>query len=111
MNMGLVETETINGTFTWNNKRGGASQVALKLDRFIIFKYLLLTRPAITVPIFPFGGSDHWPVQIEATIMGTPRNRPFRFKNVWLLHPKLTSNINKWWKDYNVHAIAETVIY
>ena len=35
-NMGLVDIETINGTFTWNNKMGGASQVASKLDRFII---------------------------------------------------------------------------
>lgn len=35
-NMGLVDTETINGTFTWNNKTGGASLVASKLDRFLI---------------------------------------------------------------------------
>lgn len=28
-NMGLGDTEIVNGTFTWNNKRGGASQVAL----------------------------------------------------------------------------------
>jgi len=41
MNMGLVDTETINGTFTWNNK---ASQVASKLDRFIISEDLLLIR-------------------------------------------------------------------
>jgi len=61
-NMGLVDTETINGTFNWNNKRGGASQVASKLDRFIISKDLLLTGPAITASILPFGGSDHLPV-------------------------------------------------
>lgn len=35
-NMGLADTEIENGIFTWNNKRGGASQVASKLDRFII---------------------------------------------------------------------------
>jgi len=57
MNMGLVDTETINGTFTWNNKRGGASQVASKLDRFIILEDHLLTGPAITTSILPFGGS------------------------------------------------------
>ena len=81
MNMGLVDTETINGTFTWNNKREVASQVASKLDRFIISEDLLLTGPAIIASILPFGGSDHWPVQLEATFMGTPRNIPFMFEN------------------------------
>ena len=60
MNMGLVDIEIINGTFTWNNKRGGASQVASKLDRFIVLEDLILTRPSMTASIFPFGGSDHW---------------------------------------------------
>ena len=31
--------------------------------------------------------------------MGTPRNRPFRFENAWLSHPKFTSNIDKWWRE------------
>jgi len=63
MNMGLVDTQTINGTFTWNNKREGASQVASKLDRFIVYEDLLLKGPAITTFILPFGGSYHWLVQ------------------------------------------------
>lgn len=105
MNMGLMDIETINGTFTWNNKRGGASLVASKLDRFIVSEDLLLTRPTITTSILPFRGSDHWPVQLEATFMGTPRNRPFRFENAWLLHPRFTSNIDKWWKeDLNIQG-------
>eukprot|EP00253_Pinus_taeda_P028058 PITA_28058 len=70
---------------------GGASQVASKLDRFIISEDLLLTGPAMTVSIMPFGGSDHWPVQLEAAFMGTPRNIPFRFENAWLSHPKFTT--------------------
>jgi len=37
--------------------------------------------------------------------MGTPRNRPFRFENAWLSHPKFTSNIAKWWKeDLNIQG-------
>jgi len=60
MNMGLVDTEIINGTFTWNNKRGGASQVASKLDRFIVSEDLLLIGAAMTASIFPFEGSDQW---------------------------------------------------
>jgi len=60
MNMGLVDTESINGTFTWNNKRGGLSQVVSNLDRFIVSKDLILIGSVITTSIVPFGGSDHW---------------------------------------------------
>lgn len=59
MNMGLMDTETINGTFTWNNKRGESSQVSSKLYRFIILEDLILIGPAMTASILPFGGSDH----------------------------------------------------
>ncbi len=59
----------------------------------------------VSVSILPFGGLDHWPVQLEATFMGTLRNRPFRFENVWLSHPKFTSNFDKWWKeDLNIQV-------
>jgi len=60
--MRLVDVETTNGTFTWNTKRGGASQVAYKLDRFIILEDLLLTGLDMSFLILPFGGSDHWPI-------------------------------------------------
>ena len=105
MNIGLVDTETINGTFMWNNKRGGAFQVALKLDIFIVSEDLLLIGPVVRTSILPFGGSYHWLVQLEATFMGTLRNKPFRFENAWLSHPKFTSNIDKWWKeDLNIEG-------
>lgn len=81
MNMGLVHIEIINVTFTWNNKRGEASQVTSKLDRFIISEDIFLSGPAMTASILPFGGLDHCHVYLEATFMGTPRNRPFRFDN------------------------------
>ena len=34
--MKLVDIDLSNGLFTWNNRRGGESLVASKLDRFII---------------------------------------------------------------------------
>ena len=59
MNMGLVDTEALNGTFTWNNNMGGASQVASKLDRFLITEDLFLSGLAMSASILPFGGLDH----------------------------------------------------
>ena len=95
----------MNGTFTWNNKRGGASQVTSKLDRFIISEELFLSSPTMTASILPFRGSDHWPVQLEASFMGTPKKKPFSFENAWLSHPELNSNIDKWLKeDLNIQG-------
>jgi len=95
-NMKLVDMETNNRCFTCNNKRGGESQVASKLDRFIISEDLMLIDKEITARVLPFGGSYHWPVQMEIQGIGTPQNRPFRFENIWLSHPEFMSNIEKW---------------
>ena len=99
-NMRLEDTTTHNGIFTWNNKRGGATQLASKLDRFIISEDLILSGLDLSAMILPFGGSDHWPIQLEASFIGMPRNRPFRFENIWLTHPNFNNNIEKWWTEY-----------
>eukprot|EP00253_Pinus_taeda_P007097 PITA_07097 len=49
--------------------------------------------------ILPFGGSDHWPIQLEASLFGKPRNTPFRFENTWLTHSDFLTNIEEWWKE------------
>jgi len=49
--------------------------------------------------ILPFRGSDHWPIQLEASFIGTPRNRPFKFENIWLTHPDFLMLFIKWWTE------------
>lgn len=97
--MKLVDIETSNGHFNWNNRRGGGSLVALKLDRFIILEDLILNEIGMEARILPFGGSDHWPIQLEIRGIGTPQNRPFRFENIWLTHPEFINNISSWWSE------------
>jgi len=103
--MKLVDIITNNGIFTWNNKRGGESQVASKLDRFIISEDLMLNNKEMVEIILPFwrlrsldgstGGSGHW----------YPRNRPFRFENIWLSQPDFINNIAKCWlEDLNIQG-------
>eukprot|EP00253_Pinus_taeda_P032555 PITA_32555 len=50
--------------------------------------------------ILPFGVSHHWPVQLEVQGIGIPRNRAFRFENIWLTHLDFISNIANWWSEY-----------
>jgi len=49
--------------------------------------------------ILPSGGFDHWPITMKAAILGTPRNKPFRFEKFWLSHPEFISKIKQWWND------------
>lgn len=98
--MKLVDVETNNGLFTWNNKRRGESQVASKLDRFIISKDIMLLYKEIIASVLPVGGSDHWSIQMEIQGIGTPWNRPFRFENIWLSHADFINNIEKLWAKY-----------
>lgn len=53
----------------------------------------------MTVRILPFGGANHWHVQLEDQGIGTPKNKPFIFENIWLTHPYFISNIAKWWTE------------
>jgi len=46
-NIKLVDMETSNGIFTWNNKRGDPTQVASKLDKFMVSEELLLSGSSI----------------------------------------------------------------
>ena len=57
--MKLVDSESGNGLFTWNNKRGGEALVASRLDRFMISEELMLIDKEIIARVLPFGGSDH----------------------------------------------------
>lgn len=98
-NMKLVDMETSIGIITWNNKRGGPTQVASKLDRFMVSEEFLLRGSSITILILPFGGLDHWPIQLEASLFGKPRNTRFRFENDWLTHLYFLTNIEQWWKE------------
>lgn len=79
--------------------------MASKLDRFIISEDLMLIDKEMRARFLPFRGSDHWPVQLEMQGIGTPRNRPFRFENIWLSHPYFINNIATWWfEDLNIQG-------
>jgi len=80
--MKMVDSETHNGLFTWDNKRGGNSQVTSKLDTLLISEKLMLTNTEIYASVLPFGGSNHWPIQLEIKGIDAPKNRPFKFENI-----------------------------
>ena len=78
----------------------------------MIFEVLMLLDKEIIADILPFGGSYHWPIQMEINGIGTPRNKPFRFENIWLSHPDFISNIRKWWpKDLQIQGSSMFLLH
>lgn len=91
----LVDIPPNNGLYTWNNRRGGAARIASRLDRFLISENILLEGTTVTSDILPSGGSDHWPIALEAAFLESPKNRPFRFEKFWLTHPNFQDLVKK----------------
>ena len=65
----------------------------------MISEELMLIDKEITTRVLPFGGSDDGTVQLEVLGMGTPKNRHFRFENIWITHPDFINNISSWWSE------------
>ena len=58
----LVDMETGDSWFTWNNRRGRDHLVASRLDRFLVSKNMVRCSGEIRANVLPVAGSDHWPV-------------------------------------------------
>eukprot|EP00253_Pinus_taeda_P005798 PITA_05798 len=83
----VVYIPTINGKFTWNNRRGGSKQIASRLDRFLISKHIIGLDISYEASILPSIGSDHWPIKLEIALNDQNKKRPFRFESFWLRAP------------------------
>eukprot|EP00253_Pinus_taeda_P019787 PITA_19787 len=87
------------GLYTWNNRRGVDRLIASRLDRFLISESIIMDGITTESDILPSGGSDHWPISLIVEVLGTPRNKPFRFEKFWLDHPNFLEMVKKWWSE------------
>jgi len=99
----LIDLETSNGTFTWNNPHGGPKQVACRLDRFLICESLMLYGMHMESSILPVVGSDHWLTCLSLEILSKPLKKPFRFKKFWLPHSDSLNNVQIWWEEVRIN--------
>eukprot|EP00253_Pinus_taeda_P028466 PITA_28466 len=98
-NANLVDVYPKQGSFTWNNRRGGEHLISSRLDRFLVSENLLLDGRNLESSILPSGGSDHWPISLVIEVPGPPRNKPFRFEKFWIEHPNFLTMVEKWWAE------------
>ena len=96
----LVDVETGNGWFTWNNKRGGEHLVASRLDRFLVAENIMHSTGDFMAAVLPANGSDHWPISLHWDGTGSPRGKPFRFESFWMEHKDFKDLVGQWWQEF-----------
>ena len=76
----LVDMETMDNWFTWNNRRGGDHLVASRLDKFLVSENMVKGPGEIRENVLPTASSDHWPVCLSWDGVAARLPNPFRFK-------------------------------
>ena len=100
----LVDIQSINGIYTWNNRRGGKNQIASRLDRFLVSEAIMNKDVFVEAKIIPSLGSDHWPIRLEIDMKKIQGKRPFRFEAFWTKHPSFMQNIQRWWTQATIRS-------
>eukprot|EP00253_Pinus_taeda_P011111 PITA_11111 len=99
-NNSLIDLQFCNGTHTWSNRRIGKHQIASKLDRFLISDNAVHLGGDIAAAVFPYSGSDHWPISLQWQRLGNATKRPFRFEDFWLTHLTFKDFIRSTWNTF-----------
>ncbi|RVW37380.1 hypothetical protein CK203_087736 [Vitis vinifera] len=98
---GLLDPPLRNAAFTWSNMQ--VDPICKRLDRFLFssewdsffFQNIQEALPRWT--------SDHSPICLETNpFMWGPT--PFRFENMWLLHPEFKEKFRDWWQECTVEG-------
>ena len=90
---------TNNGIHTWNNRRGGTTQISSKLDNFLIIETLMLRNEELFTSILPAAGLDHWRIILQWQVGDTAKRKPFRFEKFWFLQLEFQEKLEEWWEE------------
>eukprot|EP00253_Pinus_taeda_P007130 PITA_07130 len=99
-NTSLIDMPFGNGTFTWSNRRASRHQIASKLDCFLIPDNVVHLGGDFSAAILPHTGSNHWPIALQWQRPGNPTRRPFRFEELWLMHPSFKDMVKNIWTTF-----------
>lgn len=94
----LVEIQTTNGIYAWNNRRGGRHKFASRLDQFLMSEQIINWDIFFEAVILPGMGLENWPINAELDIREIPKRKPFRFEAFQLKDKNFMKKVEEWWK-------------
>lgn len=95
----MLEIQTADNAFTWNNRRLGFCNIAEKLDRFFIHGGLSELNCTLNADLLPLAGSNHFPLQLILSSDHSPKKCPFKFESMWFKDDKFLNLIENWWRS------------
>ncbi|XP_057816396.2 uncharacterized protein LOC131029764 [Cryptomeria japonica] len=93
----LVDCKTLNGSFTWTNRRKYFSQIAERLDRFRVSDNWISSNVDVVALVFPYVGSDHFLVVLSMFDDRAPGRSSFKFEPMWFRDPSFSLLLQSWW--------------
>ncbi|XP_043689330.1 uncharacterized protein LOC122640247 [Telopea speciosissima] len=88
----------VNGPrFTWNNKRQGAANIRIRLDRSLCNSAWRQAFENASVLIKPTISSDHCSIMVDTEGGRVRGRRPFRFESMWTFHADFRNVASKAW--------------
>nr|CAN75609.1 hypothetical protein VITISV_002943 [Vitis vinifera] len=98
---GLLDPPLRNAAFTWSNMQ--VDPICKRLDRFLFSAEWDSFFSQNIQEALPRWTSDHSPICLETNpFMWGPT--PFRFENMWLLHPEFKEKFRDWWQECSVEG-------
>jgi hypothetical protein len=96
--------------FTWDNKREGAANVQVRLDRGTATASFLSMFPMTQVEHIPTEESDHMALLVKIAAEShrrVPRGaRGFKFEEMWVKHENYEAMVKEAWEQGGVSALG-----
>ena len=98
---GLLDPPLRNAAFTWSNMQ--VDPICKRLDRFLFSSEWDFFFSQSLQEALPRWTSDHSPICLETNPLKWGPT-PFRFENMWLLHPEFKEKFSDWWQECTVEG-------
>ncbi|XP_043717635.1 uncharacterized protein LOC122665544 [Telopea speciosissima] len=83
--------------FTWNNRRKGAANIRIRLDRALCNAAWRQVFDNASIFVKPAVCSDHCPILVDTEGGIVRGKRPFRFESMWTLHEDCKNAASRAW--------------
>ncbi|XP_019248329.1 PREDICTED: uncharacterized protein LOC109227585 [Nicotiana attenuata] len=94
----LMDLKFTRAFFTWTNKQSGGDRVLSRIDRVMVNNEWGLNLPASVVNYRNEGLFNHYPVIISWDKGSQPKNKMFRYFNMWSLAPDFKEKLKSGWR-------------
>lgn len=97
--MSLFYCKPNNGLFTWTNMRKNFSQIAERLDRFLLSCNWFDSDIEFFSSILPLSWSNHFLVSLSVLKDRSTHKLPFKFEPMWFKDPSFLLLLRQWWGE------------